>query len=291
MGYRRAAELRDSRDRANRNQPIGRGSGTVVPGQRFRSISKGGAASTTRPPAAWANAIAGADIDTAYEHTLPHKRAAICHAPAADMLSKAMDRDHPVAAVLMETTHMMFKSDLSIVRAAEAVASVGSVEEVLGMLRRLSAMDFGRMLLEMPNPGFPALSKVLPRMAKTEVQTAWTGNSGYEMFRQIKDFVLRLELYFEAICRRTMRDATILDFGCGWGRLARMMAYYTNPDSIWCLDPLRESVNICKETASSAMSCCPITIRRNCRWVPLDSTSPTRIQCSPIHRYGRRQWP
>lgn len=163
------------------------------------------------------------------------------------MLSKAMDRDHPVAAVLMETTHMMFKSDLSIVRAAEAVASVGSVEEVLGMLRRLSAMDFGRMLLEMPNPGFPALSKVLPRMAKTEVQTAWTGNSGYEMFRQIKDFVLRLELYFEAICRRTMRDATILDFGCGWGRLARMMAYYTNPDSIWCLDPLRESVNICKE--------------------------------------------
>ena len=142
---------------------------------------------------------------------------------------------------------MIFKGDLPIIQAAEAVARVGTIEEVLGMLRRLSPLDFGRMLLEMPTPGYPALSAMLPRMAKTEVQTAWTGSSGYDMFRQTKDFVLRLELYVEAICRRPLRGATILDYGCGWGRLARMMAYYTDPDNIYCLDPLKDSINICKE--------------------------------------------
>jgi SAM-dependent methyltransferase len=39
----------------------------------------------------------------------------------------------------------------------------------------------------------------------------------------------------------------VLDYGCGWGRLARMMAYYTDPANIWCVDPLKDSVNICKD--------------------------------------------
>jgi ubiquinone/menaquinone biosynthesis C-methylase UbiE len=141
---------------------------------------------------------------------------------------------------------MIFTADRPIVRRAEALAGTGDVAAVLACLRRLSALDFGMLHLDMPQPAFPNLSRMLPRMASEEVQRAYTGSAGYDMFRQTKDFVLRLQVHFERICRRPLDGATILDYGCGWGRLARMMMYYTNPDRFWGVDPAVEAIELCR---------------------------------------------
>jgi hypothetical protein len=122
---------------------------------------------------------------------------------------------------------MIFKADLPVIKRAETLAGTGDVDVTLNCLRSLSMLDFGMLHLDMPHPAFPNLSRMLPRMAAVEVQTGWTGASGYDLFRQTKDFVLRLQLHFQSICKRPFQEACVLDYGCGWGRISRMMMYYT----------------------------------------------------------------
>jgi len=141
---------------------------------------------------------------------------------------------------------MIFRADLPIVRRAETIAGTGDTNQTLDVLRQLTPMDFGRLHLDMPHPAFPNLSRLLPRMAPVDVQTGWTGSHGYNLFRSTYDFTNRLRLHFEAAGRRSLRGASILDYGCGWGRLARMMSYYSNPEQFFGVDPLQESIDICK---------------------------------------------
>lgn len=143
---------------------------------------------------------------------------------------------------------MIFKADLPIVRRAEVIAGSGSVTDTLAVLRRLTLMDFGRLQLELPHPAYPNLSRLMPRMAAAEVQTGWTGSSGFDLFRSTEDFSTRLQHHFERICGRSLQGATILDYGCGWGRIARMMMYFTDPDQFHGVDPLTDSIELCRES-------------------------------------------
>jgi hypothetical protein len=147
-----------------------------------------------------------------------------------------------------EENKLIFRSMIPIIRRADTIAGTGDVPKVLAELRQLPAMDFGLLHLTMPHPAYPNLSRILPRMASEAVQRAWTGSAGHDMFRQTKDFVLRLENYTASYGPRKMRGASILDFGCGWGRLARMMSYYSDPEKIFSVDPLDESISICRES-------------------------------------------
>lgn len=147
----------------------------------------------------------------------------------------------------IEEHTMIFKADLPIVQRAELIAGGGSVTDVLTVLRRLTLMDFGRLLLEMPNTAYPNLSRLLPKMAPAEVQTAWTGSSGYDLFRSTEDFGARMQHHFERICGRGLRGATILDYGCGWGRIARLMLYFTDPERLHGVDPMTDSIKHCRE--------------------------------------------
>ena len=44
-----------------------------------------------------------------------------------------------------------------------------------------------------------------------------------------------------------MNGAKILDFGCGWGRIIRLMYYYSDVDRIYGVDPWDRSLEICTE--------------------------------------------
>lgn len=134
----------------------------------------------------------------------------------------------------------------SILKSAESTAGLGELRKVLEHLRELSLDEFGELLLSMPNHQYPHLSALLPQMAEPNVQKAWTGAEGYALLRQTVTFARLLRHNFLAITKQPLMQRSILDFGCGWGRIIRILYYFTDPSMIYGCDPWAEAINICK---------------------------------------------
>jgi len=140
---------------------------------------------------------------------------------------------------------MLSYSD-DIVAAAEEIAKTSDIDEVLGKLRQLCLDDFAELLLELPSLRLPNLSSVLPRMASEEVQKNWTGDSGTALLGQTASFVRLMADNCQNFLGHGMNDRTILDFGCGYGRIIRLMYYYSSPARIWGLDPWERAIELCR---------------------------------------------
>jgi SAM-dependent methyltransferase len=140
----------------------------------------------------------------------------------------------------------MFQDSDEIVTAAEEIAKSCDVDDVLKRLRRLCLDDFAELLLQLPDSRFPHLSSVLPRMASQEVQRSWTGNSGMALLGQTVNFVRLVAGNCQKFLGRGLNDRTILDFGCGYGRIIRLMYYYSSPTRIWGLDPWEKAIDLCR---------------------------------------------
>ena len=132
-----------------------------------------------------------------------------------------------------------------VLNEAERVATAGALSPTLKTLRKLSMPDFAALLYAMPLPRYPNLSRVLPRMASKEVQISWTGNHGHEMLVQTIAFVQLLTDGYSRFTGRDIAAARILDFGCGYGRLMRMLAYYADTSLIYGCDPWQDALDLC----------------------------------------------
>ncbi|MDT9179481.1 MAG: class I SAM-dependent methyltransferase [Limnospira sp. PMC 1238.20] len=106
--------------------------------------------------------------------------------------------------------------------------------------------DFGMLLWSMPNAAYPKMSKILPKMATNEVQLQWTGSSGTDLLKQTTSFVRSVAHNFCKFSGNTLDNKSILDFGCGYGRIARLMYYFTNSDNLFGVDPWDRSIEICR---------------------------------------------
>jgi hypothetical protein len=134
-----------------------------------------------------------------------------------------------------------------LAEAERIAAQSGSAEKALAALRQLSLDDYGLFVISLPNPAYPELSKILPRMASAEIQKTWTGADGIELLKQTLAFTRIVENTFVRYQGRTLRDATIMDFGVGYGRIMRMMYYFSNPDRIWGVDAWDKSLATSRE--------------------------------------------
>ena len=105
--------------------------------------------------------------------------------------------------------------------------------------------DFGTLLWSMPNTAYPEMLKILPKMATDEVQRNWTGNSGTHLLKQTISFVRSVAHNFCKFYGNTLDNQSILDFGCGYGRIARLMYYFTSSDNLFGVDPWDKSIEIC----------------------------------------------
>lgn len=140
----------------------------------------------------------------------------------------------------------MLESADPILLKADDLARRADRTGALALLRKLPVADFWELLFDVPRK-YSGLAALLPRMPPEDVQRSWTGNAGRELFAQSSAFILTLSRAFERFTGRPLEGATILDYGCGWGRLLRLMYVYSSPDNIFGIDPWDESIRICRE--------------------------------------------
>jgi SAM-dependent methyltransferase len=142
----------------------------------------------------------------------------------------------------------MLKYVRDVVASLEADPVVATRAAAFAGLRRLGIDDFGEFLLSMPNLTFPKLSRLLPAMASDEVQRNWTGNCGIDLLKQTTSFVRAVSYSFARLSGRSLDQASVLDFGCGYGRIARLFYYFTDEDRFCGVDPWDRSIELCRES-------------------------------------------
>jgi len=136
-----------------------------------------------------------------------------------------------------------------ILRDAEAAVAGGGapIEKALAMLRSLSLDAFGETLLDMPDPALPGLSRVLPAMASVETQTAFTGAAGRTLLPESLAFVRALTAAWRRFGSVPLGEARILDYGCGYGRLLRLLLHAADPTMLFGCDPWDRAIELCHE--------------------------------------------
>jgi SAM-dependent methyltransferase len=133
-----------------------------------------------------------------------------------------------------------------IIRKIEKDWFAKTQDAVLKKLRaNLSLDDFTRLLFSLPQPQYPKLSRLLPTMAPIPVQIEWTGQIGEELLRASTAFARLVTTKYAELAPKPLQDVAILDYGCGYGRLARLMYYYTAPKNVFGIDPRAESIEHC----------------------------------------------
>jgi SAM-dependent methyltransferase len=100
-------------------------------------------------------------------------------------------------------------------------------------------------MLSMPDPNFPKVSGILPAMASEETQMHWTGAAGVQLLTQSIDFVRSVAFNFHRFTGESLENKTVLDFGCGYGRIARLMYFLTTTDNFFAVDPMNGSIEEC----------------------------------------------
>jgi SAM-dependent methyltransferase len=90
----------------------------------------------------------------------------------------------------------------------------------------------------LPMPGFPA----------NELQAGFVGSSNRRAIDEGWTFYMLVTDERRKAGLSLGRDAHVLDFGCGWGRYARMFLRDVPEDHIWCADTWDLALQACRET-------------------------------------------
>lgn len=119
-----------------------------------------------------------------------------------------------------------------------------SEDELYQALQKMTLEDLGVLFLE-PLENYPYLNAILPSMPAEETQVAWTGTSGRALLDQSLSFVRELARFYEQQTGKSLQQSTILDYGCGWGRLIRLLYKFTPPKNIYGCDAWEHSLQLC----------------------------------------------
>jgi SAM-dependent methyltransferase len=111
-------------------------------------------------------------------------------------------------------------------------------------LQKMPLEDLGALFLE-PLENYPSLDAALPRMPADEIQAAWTGSSGRALLDQSLSFIREMARFYQQHTGKSLQQSTILDYGCGWGRLIRLLYKFTLPENIYGCDAWEHSLQLC----------------------------------------------
>jgi 2-polyprenyl-3-methyl-5-hydroxy-6-metoxy-1,4-benzoquinol methylase len=118
--------------------------------------------------------------------------------------------------------------------------------ELPSLLRDIPLDIFGNLLLDVPSK-FPHIRKFFPSMVSNDVQDHWTGCHGIMLLTQAVSFIKTVVSGYSNLTTKDLDSANVLDFGCGWGRLVRLLYKFVSFENIYAVDPFEESIQLCKQ--------------------------------------------
>ena len=131
-------------------------------------------------------------------------------------------------------------------RAERSLTGDATMQQALDSLQALSLDDFAAFLWSMPDSDHPRLSRALPPMAPAETQERWTGASGARLLSQSVDFARLMMDFAEQQTGRPLGGARVLDYGCGYGRFARLLTHRVQVADYYGVDPWQPSIDACR---------------------------------------------
>lgn len=134
-----------------------------------------------------------------------------------------------------------------IIEKANTLAERKLTSETYQALRELPLADYCALQLNVPQK-YSALKDFIPKMPSADQQKRWVGDSGPQLMRRSASLV---RLYEYLSWRQTgsgLFRKNILDYGCGWGRILRLLPYFVNHEQIEGVDPMPESLKICQDS-------------------------------------------
>lgn len=102
------------------------------------------------------------------------------------------------------------------------------------------------MLLSRRYTAYPNILALLPEVPEPRLQLNWNGASGLRLIGQSKAFYRHAKERLAADGRVPIADATVLDYGCGWGRLTRFFARDVAPGALLGCDPVEDILEVCR---------------------------------------------
>jgi SAM-dependent methyltransferase len=131
-------------------------------------------------------------------------------------------------------------------------ACAGAGAEALAGFRELDP-DVWALLLTTRYDAYPNVRRLLPDMPEAALQELWTGLSGTALANQSLAFYRKLTDRYARFGPTPLGDSRVLDFGCGWGRLTRMLARDVAPGRLYGCDPVQEILDVCAQTRVPAV--------------------------------------
>lgn len=112
--------------------------------------------------------------------------------------------------------------------------------------------DLWSLLLTREYDTYPKIREFLPGHPDPSLQKIWNGTSGVELARQSACFYRKLKQMQARNGNVAFPDTKVLDFGCGWGRLTRMLAKDVDAGNLFGCDPVEDILNVSRDTGVPA---------------------------------------
>lgn len=148
---------------------------------------------------------------------------------------------HKLRSRLVSTPYAIFASELKHI---EQRIGTCPEQDIPLLLNRLPLEMFARLQLDRV-PQYSALNAWLPQMASDQIQRDWTGQWGHGLLTQSIDFISTVVRQHLLLGGKSMAKSQVLDFGCGWGRLMRLLIKFTPASQLYGVDPWQASLDAC----------------------------------------------